>query len=238
MNLKYELIYFLRRFKKIIPKKPLDVYLNNRVILIKKDGVKKVNPAIKNLITNFKGCNNTLILHEPISISGALKLQALGDGAVVEIGKCARISNLSIVTNPSTKTYIGDYFSCGNVIITQNGSQNTTVKIGNDCMFSYGVIVRTSDTHGIYSLKTKELLNPSKDVEIKDHVWLCAHSQVIKGGVVGANSVVGTMSIVNKAFDENNVVLAGVPAKVVKREIDWDRRAPYLYKPKEQTPKN
>ena len=31
-------------------------------------------------------------------------------------------------------------------------------------------------------------------------------------------------SIVTKVFNEPNIILAGIPAKIVKRGINWDRR--------------
>ena len=35
---------------------------------------------------------------------------------------------------------------------------------------------------------------------------------------------VGWGSIVTKRFDEPNVILAGIPAKVVKRGVNWNRK--------------
>ena len=37
------------------------------------------------------------------------------------------------------------------------------------------------------------------------------------------NSVVGQKSLVTRVFEEENVILAGVPAKIIKRDISWDR---------------
>ena len=42
---------------------------------------------------------------------------------------------------------------------------------------------------------------------------------------IGDYSIVGWGSIVTRRFDEPNVILAGIPAKVVKRGINWDRRS-------------
>lgn len=38
------------------------------------------------------------------------------------------------------------------------------------------------------------------------------------------DSIVGWGSIVTKVFHEPNIILAGIPAKIVKRGINWDRR--------------
>lgn len=39
------------------------------------------------------------------------------------------------------------------------------------------------------------------------------------------NSIVGCGAIVTKCFNESNVVLGGIPAKIIKRNTTWDRRA-------------
>ena len=42
--------------------------------------------------------------------------------------------------------------------------------------------------------------------------------------IIADNSIVGWGSIVTKEFNEPNVIIAGIPAKIVKRGINWDRR--------------
>ena len=42
---------------------------------------------------------------------------------------------------------------------------------------------------------------------------------------IADNSIVGWGSIVTRRFDEPNVVIAGIPARIVKRGIDWDRKS-------------
>jgi acetyltransferase-like isoleucine patch superfamily enzyme len=44
----------------------------------------------------------------------------------------------------------------------------------------------------------------------------------LKGANIGNDSVVATKAVVTSGTYENNVVLAGNPAKVVKRNIAWD----------------
>lgn len=39
--------------------------------------------------------------------------------------------------------------------------------------------------------------------------------------MISANSVIGGGSIVTKKFETPNVVIAGVPAKIRKKEISW-----------------
>lgn len=55
-----------------------------------------------------------------------------------------------------------------------------------------------------------------KKVDIGENVWIGAHSIVLKGVKIGDNSVVGAGSVVTKSVPSNSVV-AGIPAKIIKK---------------------
>ena len=76
------------------------------------------------------------------------------------------------------------------------------------------------------SQRKKELLNPDSDIEIGNHVWVGQDVTILKNTKIGNNCVIGAGSLVNKNFIENNVVIAGNPAKIVKYDINWDRAIP------------
>lgn len=102
-------------------------------------------------------------------------------------------------------------------------ARDANVTIGERCLFSRDVEIRSSDSHKIYSKGTKERLNLPSDVKVGDHVWIAANSIISKGAEVPSESVVGAMSFVNKKFTDENVILVGAPAKVVKKDIEWER---------------
>jgi len=100
--------------------------------------------------------------------------------------------------------------------------EGTKISIGNDCMFSKDITFRTGDSHSIVNLEG-ERINPSKDINIGNHVWVGNRVILTKGTKVSDNSVIGTGSIVSKNFEEPNIVIAGVPAKKVNENINWLR---------------
>jgi acetyltransferase-like isoleucine patch superfamily enzyme len=57
---------------------------------------------------------------------------------------------------------------------------------------------------------------PSKDVVVKEGAWIGANAMLLSGVIVGNNSVVGAGSVVTKSVPDN-VVVAGNPAKIIKK---------------------
>jgi len=96
-------------------------------------------------------------------------------------------------------------------------------------MFASNIIIRPSDGHSIYDINTKELLNKGENIIIGNHVWSGLNSIFLKGARVADNSIIGANSLVNKKFHEENVIIAGSPAKIVKRGVNWDRKSPRLF---------
>lgn len=100
--------------------------------------------------------------------------------------------------------------------------ENSVIDIGEDCMLSNNIIIRTSDSHPIYSNKTKERINPPKSVIIEKHVWIAPKATIMKGVTIGRGSVIGYQSVVTKNIP-SNVLAVGSPALSVKVDINWSR---------------
>ena len=117
---------------------------------------------------------------------------------------------------------IGDNSTFAGVTMYLQDS-NSSVNIGKNCMFSYGIDVWCSDIHTIINFDGKPL-NRGKFIEIGNHVWVGKDVKIGKNTKISSNSVIGWASVVTKEFDETNVVIAGNPAKIVKRNINWNAR--------------
>ena len=108
-----------------------------------------------------------------------------------------------------------------------NTQPNTTIwcddhiEIGDDFLFAADVTVRDNDGHTMIA-DGKDQPTMGK-IRIGDHVWLCPHTVVLKNSSVPAGSVTAYGTIVTKPFEEENVLLAGIPAKIVKHGSTWKR---------------
>lgn len=206
-----------------------------------KNGIKRCIKGINNSIQyksaiilqaefNIQGNNNIIIIHPGAYLSN-VSFNIYGDNHRIIIGKdcqfngCCNIwaedQNCMISIGKNT-TFEGVHLSA-----TEPDSKLT---IGEDCMFSYDIDVRTGDSHSIISKINGQRTNYARDILFGDHIWVASHCIFTKGTRVASNSIVGTGSLVNKAFDVENVLIAGRPARIMKKDIEWSRERVYQVK--------
>jgi acetyltransferase-like isoleucine patch superfamily enzyme len=89
--------------------------------------------------------------------------------------------------------------------------------IGNDTIISKQVIIRDSDSHNITS-HPHEMMQP---IEIGDHVWIGVRATILKGVKIGDGAIIAAGAIVTKDVPSKTLV-AGVPAKVIRKNVEWD----------------
>ena len=167
------------------------------------------------------GKNNSIMLHEGVILYKTTIIIS-GDNNTVIIGKNSVIkyANLNIEDSENEIVLGEKVHMCGSInIACLEGSK---VEIGDECLFSSEIEIRTSDSHSIFD-ESGNRINTPKNVKIGHHVWCGQRVFILKGSVVGNDSVIGAGSLVNKAYAINNCILAGSPAKVVKENIIWDK---------------
>lgn len=98
--------------------------------------------------------------------------------------------------------------------------EGTRIEIGRNCLFSSDIHVRTGDSHSVTDMQGRRV-NPSRDVVIGNHVWIGARTIVLKGAGLPDSCVVGAGSVVTKCFETPHCAIAGNPAGIVRRNIDW-----------------
>ncbi len=177
---------------------------------------------VKGLKIDIKGDNNVIILKSIRFKNCFIKIHS--SNSTVEIGEKCYLNNLSVSTHCGNgqKLSIGEKVTCNQAIIFLH-EENTYLSIGNDCMLSSNITIWPTDSHAIIDKITNKVLNKPSKVTIGDHSWIGCGVYICKNAKIPNNSVVGAGSVVTKGFDEENIIIAGNPAKIIKRNIKWDR---------------
>jgi len=101
--------------------------------------------------------------------------------------------------------------------------EGTTIKIGEDCMISKDVHFRSSDSHSIVDMDGKRL-NQGENIEVGNHCWFGLKSIILKGTEIADNSIIAAGTVCVKKFSERNVIIAGNPGHIVKKDVNWERK--------------
>ena len=157
------------------------------------------NAKLKNCRIIIKGNSNTILIKDNCYLEN------------VEL--YIEDSNNSIIIGEGTEMY-------GPIQLA--AIEGTSIIIGEKCLFSQNISVRTGDSHSILDSSTSKRINPSKDVVLKEHIWVGYGSTILKGCVIESNSVIAAGSVVvGKEYPANSVI-GGNHAKVIKTDINWD----------------
>ncbi|EOX8193534.1 hypothetical protein ACPWL5_004531 [Escherichia coli] len=155
------------------------------------------NFKCNNIKIVIKGSNNKLIIHDNVRFTGHILI--VGNNRTISIGENTTVQGAYIL------------------------SRDADVFIGNNCMLSREIEIRSTDVHKIYDINTGEQLNHAKDVNIGEHCWIAARAIISKGTTIPNGCIVGASSFLNKTYPEENCIIAGIPGKIVKRNIRWER---------------
>ena len=215
--------------------------------------------VILNTLASYSDDNDNRILYDGPDVPGA-RIEFTGSSNTLEVSADARLGKFHVVFdcdngqlrlgghkfgNFSGFIRIGEdsLVSIGSNVTTTNNCvisavEGTSVVIGDDVMLATDNEIRSDDGHAIFDVASEGRVNLSKDIYIGNHVWLAKRAVLLGGASIGDGSVVGFGSLVTGSIP-NNSVAAGVPARVIRRNIAWERphlsRARPFYKPDAST---
>ncbi|MFP5041218.1 acyltransferase [Parasediminibacterium sp. JCM 36343] len=142
-----------------------------------------------------------------LNVSG--KLEILGD---VSIGRGCRfdIGNRGLVTL-GNGTFINPFTS---VVIMHK------LEIGENCAISWNCQFLDEDFHKINYEGKKEFSD--NGISIGNKVWIGTNVSIYKGTTIPSGCVIASNSVVKGVFSEENMLIAGNPAKILKKNISWE----------------
>ena len=89
------------------------------------------------------------------------------------------------------------------------------ITIGDGCVISHDVTIMDSDFHTIIGAEEQGL-----PIVIGSHVWIGSRVLILKGVKIGDGAVIGSGAVVTKDVPAH-AVAAGVPARVIKTDVEW-----------------
>lgn len=130
-------------------------------------------------------------------------------------GDFSMFGNSYIRVVPDSKLVLNGGFINENVQITVGD----IVEIGAGATIGRDVVIRSYDGHTI-SVGDYRISEP---IMIGKHVWIGQGATILKGVTIGDGAIVAAGAVVTKDVPAKSIV-AGVPAKVIKENINWKDR--------------
>ncbi len=137
-------------------------------------------------------------------------------------GNDCRIYTWEKYNNASTG-YLPQLIIGNNVSINENCfiSCINSIQIGNGCLLGDNVFI-TDNSHGNGSFEESIIIPQQRKIYSKgkvvigNNVWIGRNVSIMPNVKIGNNVIIGANSVVTHSF-EDNVIIAGVPAKIIKR---------------------
>lgn len=158
------------------------------------------NTTSDKIVIRYHNAINSHIAIEDVRVSKRLQVDIYGNNGRIKIGK---------------KTSIYD----GVMQVTTNGS----IEIGEMCLLSDSIGLYQNDNHLIFDKVTGKRINQNKNIQIGNHVWVGNEVVLLAGAVIPDNCIIGSRTVTSRAFDEKNAVIAGQPAKIIRKNVVWAR---------------
>lgn len=195
---------------------------NRRYIAGKNNSINIQRSILKNVTFDISGDDNIIEIKQECLLNN-VKFFVRGSKHYILIDERCKfnqagsvwISDSSCSLTIGRNTWIEDV----NIGITE---PNSKISIGSNCLLAFNIDIRCGDSHSVLDLGSQKRINYAKNIEIQDHVWIAAHTRILKGVSIGRDSIVALGSVVTKSV-ESNVVVAGNPARIVKTGITWGK---------------
>jgi acetyltransferase-like isoleucine patch superfamily enzyme/glycosyltransferase involved in cell wall biosynthesis len=169
----------------------------------------------------FSGPNNNIIIGEDAHFHGAVTFNGR-DNLVAVMGHHGRLALDATLYDGNTLICGRGAFAWGLRVWVQGG---TSCTLGDDCLLSENIAIRTTDHHSVIDLESGMHTNPPADVKIGRHVWIGPSCTINKGAQIGDGAIVAGNSVVTGAIP-NAELWGGAPARMIRQHVSWVRSFP------------
>lgn len=203
---------------------------NNKLLIYDNGELIESDLKISGLDIDIRGNNNTIIIDKKsLNSFGNSCIKLNCNDAKIKIDETNRLYglNISACCGNHQQVIWGKNSNCWGVAIYLN-EENATLIVGEDCMFSGDIRIWPTDGHAILDVNGNVLNNIKSPTRIGNHVWIGTNVTILKNTDIKDNSIIGASSVVANRFMNSNIAIAGNPARVVKENINWDRKTAYI----------
>lgn len=142
------------------------------------------------------------------------------EGTLLLNGKCVFGCSNTIKIRKGAEVIVGDnsIFGAENLIYSEK-----SLSFGSNFLSSWKCQFMDSDTHRITDITTSKVSISVSPVVVGNHCWIGNNVKINKGVCLPNETIVASNSVITKNFmqEGENCVLAGIPAKVVRRNKKW-----------------
>ena len=176
---------------------------------------------LKKVKIDIKGNGNQIIIKDFSRLNNC-HIYIHGDNNKIIIGKkCSLNCTEFWIEDSNNMIYLGEHTSISGKTHLA-AIEGTNILIGEDCMFSSDIHFRTGDSHSIVDLENNRT-NPSQNIKIGNHVWVGTKVTCLKNTEIADNCIIAATSTLRGKHLKTNCIIGGVPAKVLKENVNWLR---------------
>lgn len=149
---------------------------------------------VNNNDKTFLNIQGNLIFGSSYSIASGCRLD-VGPNAILKFGK-------------------GGFVNSFTTFIIMHG-----LEIGDNCSISWNCQFLDEDFHEIVYEEKKKSEN--NNIKVGNHVWVGCNVFIYKSTTIANGCVIAANSVLRGSFLEENCLIAGNPAKVIKKNVLW-----------------
>lgn len=152
-----------------------------------------------------------------IGVSNCRSILSIRKGGSLVVGDGVKMARgTRVVIGHNGLVEIGKQFWCNGDCFFQC---TTKITIGDENMYGWNISFNTSDGHHVYDSGVQKPMEG--EIVIGNHVWIASNSYIAKNTLIADDCIVAQNSLVGKRFERPKCLIGGVPARVIKENVNW-----------------
>lgn len=96
------------------------------------------------------------------------------------------------------------------------------IVFGDNVLISWGVQIMDTSQHSFGCLNEAIVKHIAGEVFIGNNVWIGSLVTILKNSKISDNSIIATNTLINKLYQDSNILIAGIPGRIIKKDVFWN----------------